>query len=119
MKKTIALSLMAASLSSCITVPVAVITDKGDVLRGTASTGIGNGTFQASGKVKGKETTCAGNYNSLDGSQTISIPVHCNNGQKGIVIATRDNSGLSGSGRIRMTDGSQADFIFGSAANAF
>lgn len=107
-------------LSGCgYTVPVAVISGNGDVMRGTATAALSGGSFQASGKLKGRETKCSGNYNAMDTSTTISMPVICNNGQKGIVIATRDNSGMSGSGRIRMTDGSEADFIFGNGAAAF
>ncbi len=55
----------------------------------------------------------------LDTSITISMPVHCSDGRKGIVTSTRDNSGQSGSGRVRMSDGTEADFIFGPAAAAF
>ncbi len=88
-------------------------------MRGTATAAISGGTFQASGKMKGRETTCSGNYNALDTSVTISMPVVCSNGQKGIVIATRDASGMSGSGRVRMSDGTEGDFVFGNAAAAF
>lgn len=107
-------------LSGCgYTVPVAVISGKGEVMRGTATAALSGGSFHASGKFKGRETKCSGNYNALDNSVTISMPVICDNGQKGIVIATRDASGMSGSGRVRMTDGSEADFIFGNGAAAF
>lgn len=88
-------------------------------MRGTATAALSGGSFQASGKLKGRETKCSGNYNAMDTSPTISMPVVCDNGQKGIVIATRDASGMSGSGRIRMTDGTEADFIFGNGAAAF
>lgn len=102
-----------------IKVPVAVISQNGDIMRGYADTGMGNGSFQASGRVAGKELTCSGSYNSFDTSVTISIPVFCSDGRKGIVIATREASGLSGSGRVRLNDGTEADFVFGNAAKAF
>lgn len=98
-----------------ITVPVAGISDKGQILRGTATASASGGSFQATdGKL-----TCAGSYDSMDSSSTISMPVHCNDGRKGLVIATRDASGVSGSGRVRLSDGSDTDFIFGRAAAAF
>ena len=59
--------------------------------------------------------TCAGSYNSL----TISMPVQCNDGRKGIILATRQADGLNGSGRVRLNDGTEADFVFGDAATAF
>jgi hypothetical protein len=45
--------------------------------------------------------------------------VLCNDGKKGIAIVTRDPSGQSGHGRVRMDDGTEADLIFGDAAAAF
>jgi hypothetical protein len=50
---------------------------------------------------------------------TINAKVVCSDGRTGFVIATRDRGGQSGSGRIRMTDGTEADFVFGNSAAAF
>lgn len=63
--------------------------------------------------------TCSGSYNALDESVTISMAVLCNDGRKGIVTATRQMDGLNGAGRVRLSDGSEGDFIFGDAAAAF
>jgi len=106
----------ALALAGCsTTVPVAVIGANGQILRGTATAAMDGGTFTATdGKL-----TCAGSYDSWDTSITISMPVHCSDGRKGLVMATRDASGMSGSGRIRLSDGSEADFVFGKAAAAF
>lgn len=110
----------AVFLVSCaVTVPVAVISGKGDVMRGTSTATMSGGSFQVAGKLKGKAVKCAGTYDSLDTSVTISMPVHCSDGRKGFVIATRQANGLGGSGRVRLTDGTEADFIFGRAAAAF
>lgn len=108
--------LTAFLLSGCsITWPVAVITDKGQTLKGSATASITGGSFQATdGKL-----TCSGSYDSMSTSTTITMPVLCSDGRKGIVMATRDAGGNSGSGRIRMEDGSSADFVFGRAAEAF
>ena len=106
-------------LTACaVTRPVVVIGDNGQMLRGSATASLEGGSFEVSGKWNGKNLTCAGTYNSLDTSPTISMPVHCNDGRKGIVIATRSNSGLDGSGRVRLNDGTEADFVFGTAAAA-
>lgn len=109
-----------AALTGCaITVPVAVISGKGEVMKGTATATMSGGSFKASGKLSGKETTCAGTYDSWDTSVTITMPVNCNDGRKGFVIATRQANGIDGSGRVRLNDGTEADFVFGRAAASF
>jgi hypothetical protein len=112
-----AISLCAALwLGACsVTEPLVVIGQNGQILRGTTTGALTGGSFTASdGKL-----TCSGTYNSWDTSTTISMPVACSDGRKGIAIATRDNSGVAGSGTIRLTDGSTATFLFGPAANGF
>ncbi|MCW4114727.1 hypothetical protein NPA31_007095 [Aurantimonas sp. MSK8Z-1] len=107
-------------LSGCaMTVPVAVISGNGDVMRGSSTASLSGGSFSVTGRLRGKETTCSGSYDALSSSPTISMPVLCSDGRKGIVIATRDPSGVSGSGRVRLTDGTEGDFIFGQAAASF
>lgn len=101
------------------TVPVAVISQNGDIMRGTATAALSGGTFQVAGKVNGVETACSGNYDALDTSQTITMATLCSDGRKGIITATRDNNLLNGSGRVRLNDGTEADFVFGTAAQAF
>lgn len=110
------LATAALLLAGCsITEPVVVIGKNGEVLRGTTTAALDGGSFNATnGKL-----TCGGSYNSLDTSPTISMPVLCSDGRRGIVIATRDQSGLSGAGTIRMTDGEEATFMFGRAAAGF
>jgi hypothetical protein len=116
MKNVVAAGGLVWLLSGCsYTVPVAVIGDNGQILGGTATAAMSGGTFQ----VTDGKLTCAGSYDSWSTSVTISMPVHCNDGRKGLVIATRDAGGMSGSGRVRLDDGMEADFIFGDAAAAF
>lgn len=109
---------LAFGLAGCsITVPVAVVGKgfEGGVLKGTATAALTGGTFTATnGKL-----TCGGNYDALDTSTTITIPVLCNDGRKGIIIATRSNSGTAGGGTYTLSDGSNGNFIFGEAANTF
>jgi hypothetical protein len=114
-QRTIIFVTLMSMLGGCsITRPVAVIGGNGQVLRGTATAAMSGGSFFATdGKL-----TCAGSYNASDPSLTISMSVQCNDGRKGIVIATRQADGLNGSGRVRLNDGSEWDFIFGDAAMA-
>jgi hypothetical protein len=107
---------MCAALAGCsVTLPVAVISKDGQILRGTTTASLQGGEFHATdGKL-----TCSGTYDSLSQSVTINAKVICSDGRSGFVIATRDRGGQSGSGRIRMTDGTEADFVFGNAAAAF
>jgi hypothetical protein len=61
---------------------------------------------------------CSGAYDSLSLEKTITMPVLCSDGRKGIVIATRDSNGQAGHGTVQLTDGTKGTFIFGpSAAN--
>jgi hypothetical protein len=70
--------------------------EEGEVLRGTTTAALDGGSFNASnGKLN-----CGGSYNSLDTSPTISMPILCFGGRRGIIIATRDNSGTSGAGAV-------------------
>lgn len=113
--RVLMISVAATSLAACaVTVPVAVIAPKGQILRGTATAGLTGAFSVTDGKL-----TCGGSYNSLDMSPTISVPVLCNDGRKGILMATRNGDGLSGAGHVKFTDGTDADFIFGSAAASF
>ena len=108
------LSLGACSAIS-LTLPVAVVSKDipGGILRGTTTAKAnGEGSFN----VSNGRLSCGGTYNSLDQSLTISIPILCNDGRKGIIIATRDYSGTSGGGHFTLNDGATGDFMFGEAA---
>ena len=111
------LLLAAFCCAACsVTRPVALISNKGQILRGTATASLtGSGSFS----VTDGKLTCAGSYNSLDQSSTIAATLLRNDGRKGIITATRQLDGLNGSGRVRLSDGSEADFVFGDAAAAF
>jgi hypothetical protein len=98
-----------------VTEPVVAIDKNGRILRGTTTASLSGGSFNVTdGKLTG-----GGNYNALDTSPTISMPVLCSDGRRGIIIATGDDSGRSGAGAARMTDASEATFMFGSAAAGF
>ena len=101
------------ALAACaVTEPVVVIEQSGRVLSGSTTAALSGGHFS----VTDGKLTCGGRYNALDMSPTISIPAACSDGRTGIVTATRDPSGVSGAGTIRLTDGTVAQFGFGSAA---
>jgi hypothetical protein len=105
----------ARALSGCaITEPVAVVSKgiPGGVMRGTTTASLSGGSFS----VSNGSLTCGGDYNDLDTSPTISIPVLCSDGRKGIITAIRDNSGMSGGRHFTLNDGTSGDFMFGAAA---
>lgn len=109
-------ALACALCAACsVTEPVVVIEQNGRVLKGTVTATMSGGSFS----VSDGDLECGGSYDSLDTSPTISMPVLCSDGRRGIVIATRDNSGRSGSGTVRMTDGTEGTFMFGPAAASF
>ena len=115
MRKVFLAVSIASTLVGCtVTVPVAVVTKAvpGGIMRGSATAALSGGSFNvSSGKI-----SCGGTYDALDTSPTISIPVLCTDGRKGIVTATRDNSGLGGGGTFTLNDGTTGSFIFGNAA---
>lgn len=114
MKKISALAIALAVCACTNTVPVAVIGQDGRVLTGTNSYSMAEGSFTVSDGM----LTCGGSYNPLAQSVTISMPVTCDDGSKGIVRSTRDSPN-SGSGTFVLDNGYKGDFIFGSAANSF
>ena len=81
-------------------------------MRGTNTASLSEASFSVSNGT----LSCGGSYSPLNSSTTISIPVLCNDGRKGIVTATRDIGGKSGGGHFTLSDGTTGDFIFGEAA---
>ena len=118
MRRLVAL-VLAVTLAACavtVTEPVVVIGKNGQTLRGTATGRMnGDGSFS----VTDGQLTCGGNYNSLSMETTINAQVLCSDGRKGIVTSTRESSGVAGHGTVRLNDGSDWTFIFGSAAANF
>jgi hypothetical protein len=103
-------------LSGCdVAYPVAVIGDDGMVFRGSATnTVLEGGSFHAT---NGK-SVCHGRFNQTIDIKTVSFPVQCNNGLRGIGTANFE-SATSGSGFVTMNDGSRWQFIFGRSALGF
>ncbi len=115
--KRIALRLCAIGilLAGCeITQPVAGIGDRGEVYRGSVTASLSKG---GSFTVTDGINKCTGTYDALTESRTVSFPVLCTDGRKGLGTATRDAGGITGSGTVRMNDGSSWSFVFGPTAN--
>jgi hypothetical protein len=99
-------------LSGCTTtIPVAVIGQRGEILRGENTVSLSEGSFS----VMNGKLTCSGSYNPLNQSSTITVTLLCSDGRTGIAIATRD-SAVSGGGKVTLSDGEEGTFIFGDAA---
>jgi hypothetical protein len=110
-------ALAALSTAACAaTVPVAVVTKAvpGGIMRGTNTVSLSEGSFTVSNGT----LSCGGSYDPLDMSHTITMTVLCNDGRKGIVIATRNAYGTGGGGTFTLNDGTTGDIIFGAAAGA-
>lgn len=83
------LILPALLLAACsTTIPVAAIGEDGRILSGVNTFGLGEGSFS----VTDGKLTCTGTYNSLQTSKTISMPVVCSDGRKGLIRSTRDTT---------------------------
>jgi len=116
MRRLVALGLAAILAACAVTEPVVVIGQDGQTLKGTSTARMsGHGSVT----VTDGKLTCGGNYNSLSGEITINIPVLCSDGRKGFAVVTHESSGLAGHGTLKMNDGSEWRFIFGSAAANF
>ncbi len=100
-------------LAACdVAYPVTVIGADGMTFRGSATdTFLHGGSFQATNG----NAVCTGTYDKYQDISTVSFPVVCNNGLRGIGTAFFQ-SATTGSGTVTMTDGSQWQFIFGQAA---
>jgi hypothetical protein len=113
--RIIILSLVSMAVSGCSsTYPVAFIGEDGRVLTGVNNVSLAEGSFS----VTDGEMTCGGSYDPMQYTTTISMPVTCNDGRKGIVRVVRD-SATSGSGTVRLNDGYKGEFLFGKAASSF
>ncbi|WP_299552440.1 hypothetical protein [uncultured Tateyamaria sp.] len=110
-----ACGLVLAFLSACdVAYPVTVIGDNGMTFRGSATdTFLHGGSFQATNGT----AVCTGTYDKFADISTVSFPVVCNNGLRGVGTAYFQ-SPTAGSGFVTMTDGSQWQFIFGRGALA-
>lgn len=84
----------------------------GGIMRGTGTAALDGGRFS----VSSGSFVCAGNYDAMDTSPTITIPILCNDGRKGAVVATRNSGGMGGTGTFTLTDGTAGDLIFGKGA---
>ena len=122
MNRLLRLALLAASLgcalalvSCAMTEPVVVIGKDGHTLKGTATASLSGGQFS----VSDGQLTCRGSYDSMNSSPTIEMQTLCSDGRKGIVISTRQSSGVGGHGTVKLNDGSEWTFIFGPAAANF
>jgi hypothetical protein len=99
-------------VSSAVTEPVVVIGPSGLTLKGTATGSMSGVKFTATNGT----LTCGGNYDGWILSPAITTQLLCSDGRKGIVIATRERSGIAGHGTVRLNDGSEWTFMFGAAA---
>jgi hypothetical protein len=63
-----------------------------------------------------RQPASAGPRHSMSREVTINAQVLCSDGRKGIVTSTRESSGMSGHGTVKLNDGSDWTFIFGSSA---
>ena len=107
--------LVFAALSACdLAYPVTVIGEDGMMFRGSATdTFLHGGSFQATNGT----AVCTGTYDKFADISTVSFPVVCNNGLRGVGTAYFQ-SPTAGSGFVTMTDGSRWQFIFGQGALA-
>lgn len=104
--------LIALVCASCtFSFPVVGRLSSGAAMQGTVTASTdGVGQFTASTT---DGLSCSGTYDALDDANTITFPVTCSDGRKGVVIATRDNTKVKGTAIAELEDGTRGEFIFG------
>ena len=110
------IALAGVTVAACdLTHPVAVVGPSNTVYRGTATaTFLEGGWFQASNG----GNSCQGRYApATNETNTVTFPVSCSNGLRGVGTATYQNA-RAGGGEIVMQDGTRWKFIFGRGALA-
>jgi hypothetical protein len=109
-------AVIAIACAACTeTNPTDVSQNRQIILPGTTAILSGGAFTLSSGTL-----TCNGDYDSLDMSRTISLPIQCSDGRRGIVSATRDTSSSPfGTGTVRLSDGNIGTFTFGPGARGF
>jgi hypothetical protein len=56
---------------------------------------------------------CGGTYDAITDTPTLVVPVTCSDGRKGEVAITRDKTKIAGTATGRLSDGTEARFVFG------
>lgn len=107
--------LLLFALGACGEIAVPVTGEiGGNLAQGQATARLsGEGTFDVA-TLDG--LTCTGVYDALDTSPTITAPTTCSDGRTGKLIITRSMNGLSGTVIGRLSDGTEARFVFGDVA---
>ncbi|WP_299366856.1 hypothetical protein [uncultured Tateyamaria sp.] len=107
--------LVLGGVAACdLAYPVTVIGENGMTFRGSATdTFLHGGSFHATNGT----AVCSGTYDKFADISSVSFPVVCNNGLRGVGTAVFQ-SASTGSGFVTMSDGSRWQFIFGQGALA-
>ena len=107
--------LVTSACASQISLPVVGKLSNGDTAQGNVTVDLVSyeGTFNMV-TLRGLE--CSGQYDAKTSISTILIPVSCNNGQTGTVIATRDASKVAGTATAKLKNGMSGRFLFGNVS---
>lgn len=111
----LALGALAACMPPTISLPVVGRLSTGETAQGTIliDTAAMEGAFDMT-TLSG--FSCTGTYDASEARSTIVIPVRCNNGQSGRVIATRDGGGMAGTATAQLEGGMTGRFLFGAVS---
>jgi len=106
---------LVAGCASQISLPIVGKLSNGDTAQGSVVLDFATrrGVFDM---VTLRGLTCKGDYDASLSISTITIPVTCNNGETGVVIATRDATGVAGTAEARLRSGMTGRFLFGNVS---
>lgn len=101
-------------LSACsTTVPVLVIENNKEVMRGHRTVSAGTGFIEISKYSKESKLLCSGTFNTYDFTPEVVATLSCNDGRRGSIYMYHNAIGQSGHGRLELNDGYRAKVIYG------
>lgn len=111
----VAALLVVTACASQVSLPIVGQLSTGETIQGTNLVDISSGVglfevFTLNG------LQCSGQYNAMETTSTISIPVACNNGATGSVLATRDATSAAGTATAKLSNGVTGRFLFGNVS---
>lgn len=116
MQRLLLLGCLSLVLTACTTTRnVAVLSNGQLVMQGKIEPTLTGGYFN----ISNSNTTCTGAFNVGVTTDTITAPVICTDGRKGLATAVRQLNGYDGYGKIVFHDGQQFDFVFGRLSKPF
>ena len=108
---TAILTLMLGGCASQFEAPVTGQLANGTMMHGTTTARLQGASDFWAASITGLR--CSGTYDAFSSAPTLMVSVVCNDRRKGVLLVTRNASKLGGTATGRLSDGTEARFVFG------